>query len=301
MDIINPTRICQQEFEFSIMATKKLAAAIKERTNLPLGFNPDIRTQRSEIRTQRREVQQQTLDDLRSRMSPEQSRANDINCEIGASIWLTTLPIEKSGFYLTKREFWDSVLLRYVWPLTRLPSRCACGHSFNLTHALSCKKGGFVIHRHNEIRDLTSDLLEEVCHDVCVEPTLVELTEEEMSNRTANTSPEARLDISARGVWARNQRAFFDVRVFNPNAQRFQNQTLKGAYIANEKEKKRSYSQRILEVENGTFTPLVFSVHGGMGEECKMFYKRLSSLLSEKRKEDLLSVNAWVRTKIRFA
>ena len=32
-----------------------------------------------------------------------------------------------------------------------------------------------------------------------------------------------------------------------------------------------------------------------------MFYKRLSSLLSEKRNEDLSSVTAWVRTKIRFA
>lgn len=236
-------------------------------------------------------------------MTPSQKRTNEMNCEIGASIWLTTLPIEKNGFYLTKREFWDSVLMRYEWPLTRLPSRCVhpCKQPFNVNHALICPFGGFLIHRHNEIRDLTSDLLAEVCHDVCVEPPLVELTGEQMNYRTANTSPEARLDISARGVWARNQRAFFDVRVISPNARRFQNQTLKKAYIANEKEKKRSYGERILEVENGTFTPLVFSVHGGMGEECKMFYKRLSSLLAEKRNEDLSSVTAWVRTKIRFA
>ena len=99
----------------------------------------------------------------------------------------------------------------------------------------------------------------------------MELTGEEMDYRTANTSPEARLDISARGVWARNQIAFLDVRVFSPNAWRFQNQIIKRAYITNVKEKKRSYRQRILEVEHGTFTPLVFSVHGGMGEECKTF------------------------------
>ena len=301
MGIINPTRICQQEFEFSMMATNQLATAIKERTDLPTEFNSECRTRRSEIRTHRREGQQQSLDDLRSRMTPSQIRTNDMNCEIGASNWLTALPIEKSGFHLTKREFWDSVLMRYEWPLPRLPSRCVCKDQFNVNHAMTCQNGGFLIHRHNEIRDLTSDLLEEVCHDVCVEPPLVELTGEEMDHRTANTSPEARLDISARGVWARNQRAFFDVRVFSPNARRFQNQTLKKAYIANEKEKKRSYGQRIQEVEHGTFTPLVFSVHGGMGEECKMFYKRLSSLLSEKRNEDLSSVTAWVRTKIRFA
>ena len=33
--------------------------------------------------------------------------------------------------------------------------------------------------------------------------------------QTANTSAEARLDISARGVWAYGQREFLGVRVFN--------------------------------------------------------------------------------------
>ena len=72
--------------------------------------------------------------------------------------------------------------------------------------------------RHNELRDLTADLLSEVCPDVCVEPQLQELSGETLSFKTSNTSDEARLDISARSVWSRNQRAFFDVRVFDPSA-----------------------------------------------------------------------------------
>ena len=44
----------------------------------------------------------------------------------------------------------------------------------------------------------------------------------------------------------------------------------------NEKEKKRQYNERVLEVEHGSFTPLVFSSNGGMGRECSTFYKRLS-------------------------
>ena len=94
---------------------------------------------------------------------------------------------------------------------------------------------------------------------------------------SSNKSPEARLDISARGVWLKNQRAFFDVRVFYPNARRFKSKSLKQTYVDNEKDKKRAYNERVLQVENGTFTPLVFSVFGGMGEECKVFYKRLWS------------------------
>ena len=45
-------------------------------------------------------------------------------------------------------------------------------------HALSCPKGGFLSIRHNEVRDLTADLLTEVCHDVEVEPHLQPLNTE---------------------------------------------------------------------------------------------------------------------------
>ena len=68
---------------------------------------------------------------------------------------------------------------------------------------LSCKKGGFVHRRHDAIRDMTGDLLNEVCHDVCIEPPLLELTGETLSLRTANANQDARLNISGREVWSR--------------------------------------------------------------------------------------------------
>ena len=73
---------------------------------------------------------------------------------------------------------------------------------------------------------MTGDLLNEVCHDVCIEPPLLELTGETLSLRKANAAQDARLDISARGVWSREQIAFFDVRVFDTNARSYQNQSL---------------------------------------------------------------------------
>ena len=35
-----------------------------------------------------------------------------------------------------------------------------------------CKQGGFVIQRHNELRNLEADLLNVVCNDVEIEPAL---------------------------------------------------------------------------------------------------------------------------------
>ena len=84
-----------------------------------------------------------------------------------------------------------------------------------------------------------------------------------------NTSMEARADISTREFlvsWG--NKAFFDVRIFDPNTQRHENKTLKICYELQEHEKKRDYSSRILNVEQGSFTPLVFSITGGMGREC---------------------------------
>ena len=89
-----------------------------------------------------------------------------------------------------------------------MPLRCECGLDFTIDHAMICKKGGFPILRHNEIRNLAADLLKEVCHDVAVEPLLRPLDGEHFDQHTANTSDYARADISARGVWRRGESIF---------------------------------------------------------------------------------------------
>ena len=45
----------------------------------------------------------------------------------------------------------------------------------------------------------------------------------------------------------------------------------KSAYVNNEKEKKRECNERIMNVEHGPLTPLVFSCYGGMSQECGAF------------------------------
>ena len=142
---------------------------------------------------------------------------------------------------------------------------CICGHKFEVDHTLSCKRGGFVIQRHNDLRDFAASLLTEVCHNVAVEPSLQPLNGENFLYRSANTDSEARLDVKARGFWNRGQDAFFDARVFNPYAPMYRSLDLPQLYRRHEQEKKREYNQRVLEVENGVFTPLIFSTSGGMG------------------------------------
>ena len=72
-------------------------------------------------------------------------------------------------------------------------------------------------------------------------------------------------------------------RFFNPNATRYPKIELSKSCEVNEKEKKKDYNERIMQIEHGSFTPLVMSATGGMSRECRTFYFRLSEMINEKR------------------
>ena len=46
-------------------------------------------------------------------------------------------------------------------------------------------------------------------------------------------------------------------------------------------QQERDY-QRIMEVDQVSFTPLVFTVNSGMADECKIFYLRLQTKIKNK-------------------
>ena len=139
--------------------------------------------------------------------------------EKGASSWLTSLPLKEFNFALHKGAFRDAVAMWYGWQLKNISTHCPCSSGFSVEHALSCPKGGVTIMGHNEVRDLTANLMSEVNHDVCIEPTLQPITGELLHGASAITDDGARLDIAANEFWGdRFKRAFFDVRIFNPHA-----------------------------------------------------------------------------------
>ena len=59
------------------------------------------------------------LKNFQSKMTPAQWKVNDITTSDGASIWLSSLPLKNERFWVTKREFFDAVLLRYGWELIK--------------------------------------------------------------------------------------------------------------------------------------------------------------------------------------
>ena len=70
--------------------------------------------------------------------------------------------------------------------------------------------------RHNNIRDLTANILIEAgCKGVEIEPPLLPITGETFQYRSTITESSARLDVSARGLWSSFDKIYTDIRVFN--------------------------------------------------------------------------------------
>ena len=161
------------------------------------------------------------------------------------------------------------------------PRLCVCGAPSTINHCLTCKLGGYVSLRHDSLKGTIAKLIEQVCKDSVVEPSLIPITTEQLHKGT-DLSDGARLDVSTRGFWTPLDRAFTDIRVLHPQAQSNANTNLYQMYRKHEMEKKNKYNDRVLQVEKGTFTPLVFSTTGGMGNEAARFLKHLAVKLSYK-------------------
>ena len=68
-----------------------------------------------------------------------------------------------------------------------------------------------------------------------------------------------------------------------------------------EREKIRVYEQMVGEVEHSTFTPLVLSVTGEMGNEATTFNKCLASLLAEKWDTPYSMILNWLKCHLSFS
>ena len=108
---------------------------------IQLSSENDVQNIERKIKSKKHQAK---LENIRSYLTEERIRLNKLNQERGSSSWLTTLPLSEEGYDLTKQLFWGLIRIRYEWTLTKLRAYCECSEKFNLQHALSCKKGGFL-------------------------------------------------------------------------------------------------------------------------------------------------------------
>lgn len=302
MGIAQPTNL-GVEYDYSCHISSPLVSLITSQINT---YSPEVfkvqLEHRGECKSKRASGWKNVLNQLESSIPEALQLPLRLAAEKGASSWLTSLPIKSHGFALHKAAFRDAIALRYGWDPSHLPTECACGKAFRVDHALMCPKGGFPTLRHNEVRDITADLVSQVCSNVCIEPTLQNVPNPASFPSSSNTTEGARLDVAADGFWGGNrERMYLDVRVFNPFAPSNARHSIPEMYKTHEREKKRQYELRIREVEHGSFTPLVMSCTGGYAKESTVFFKRLANLLAAKWNKSYSSTMNWIKSSLTFS
>jgi len=123
--------------------------------------------------------------------------------------------------------------------------------------------------RRNSVRDSEALIMREGCRDVETEPTHLPINENDYE-RKVNTADNARLEISARGLWNSCEKTFFDT-----TSQSYSGKSLAEISQQHEKEEDK-YNQSVIDIEKSSFNPLVFTTSGGMAPECKRVNKRLA-------------------------
>ena len=172
--------------------------------------------------------------------------------------WLTTLPNILNGSDLSADEFRDGVRLRLGLQPTALPPRCdGCGERFTTEHAMSCRKGGLIIQRHNDLVNTWGQLCSQALTPTSVsdEP-IIQLSRHmpvEGTNRTI-PSPELRGDLAVHGFWTRGQTAIFDVRITDTDQPSNRNTDPSKVLLRHEKEKKTKYGELYI-AKNATTSP----------------------------------------------
>ena len=300
LGIQNPVHTADIEFRNSSIVTRNLTKMIEDQDADLTNYNSSqVMSEIAKLKAEKDKSFLAKLEEVKGEVDEKMRRTLDLACEKGAGAWLSALPLQAMGYTLNKQEFKDAIYLRYGWNIPNTPYHCGCGAKNSVDHTLNCKLGGYITMRHNNLRDLEASLLTEVCKDVKVEPELLPLGNG--GTRSTNVAEKARLDVSAVGIWSSMERTFLDVRVFHPNSPSYLNTSPTQLYVQQEKEKKRMYNDRILQVEKGSFSPLIFTTTGGMGPEATRYHKKVAELISVKKGEQYSDVVNHIRTRIRFS
>ena len=71
----------------------------------------------------------------------------------------------------------------------------------------------------------------------------------------------------------------------HPNADSYRDLSPKQIYRIHENEKKRKYNSHVTEIEQDTFTPLVFTTTGEIADECLRYPKISRAIICKKARE----------------
>ena len=307
--LLCPNALVNANRNDSRSATCHLVESLLENEDLDLKAHQTMAREQRQTRRECLDERYKSIVEMKLARAP---RVQKLRAKRGklTGAWLTVAPNTDNDTLLSADEFRDCFRLRLGLKPLHMPSKCdACPDKpYTVSHALDCKKGGLVGMRHDHIRGVWTRLCRQALtrDSVKEEPfihnsaTLKAAKAKARAAHQPEPRSEERGDVSAHGFWSQGTSAIFDIRITNTECPSRRGQDPAKILAAHEKEKKDRYLDACLE-RRRQFTPLVFSVDGMAGAECKAAIKRLSQLLAEKWQTQYSVVCGYVRSQIQIA
>ncbi len=306
----NPVEHAEGQHSASVAITAELTKSLLDHAPLDAtNYRKEASSTRSKLKSERDSAHAASLQAQLAQGNRQKQRRIKRAGDTG--LWLTMAPDTLNGTELSAEEFRDNLCLRYGITLPDLPDKCdGCGAPFTMEHAVSCKQGGLILRRHN-------DLCKE-WHALCAQaltPTAVTdeplihssrpaqganangTSNDSANNPPASTPPDTRGDVAVHGFWSRHNTTIFDVRITDVDAPSYRGQDPSKVLRRQEKEKKDKHLQACLD-RRRHFTPLVFSIDGLRAPEADAACKRLAQTLAIKWKRTYSQVCAFVRSRM---
>jgi hypothetical protein len=307
--IRDPVGAANRLHRASTEATGVLVTSLLEHTTLDIEAHAGcVRQAGAAARRERVEDGKKVVEAMSLRQGPKVKKRLDRMKETGA--WLAVIPDRFSGTALSLQEWHDNLSLRYGKTPRGLPRKCdGCGAGFTVEHGLSCKKGGLVSIRHDDVRDEWAHLcgLALTSSRVTTEP-LIHYGDGmgaslggTTGNRNGNTlGEEARGDVSAHGFWQKGRSTIFDVRITDTDSKSYGNTASDKLLERFAQLKRDKYEEACLE-RRKDFTPLCYSVDGMACKAARAAERRLASLLSVKWDRQYSEMVNFIRTRMSLA
>ena len=138
--LTNPVEVAQIEYSHSLLANKQLADSIVNQHVTHISDRDSDKATKKAISLSNNTRYEKIQADLKNLLPPSMSKMLIYASEKGASSWLTSLPLEKYGYVLSKQYFQDAICLRYNFLIPNRAVRCICGELNTVDHTLICKR-----------------------------------------------------------------------------------------------------------------------------------------------------------------
>lgn len=303
----NPCEGADRLHKASTDATEVLVASLMSGEVLSIEAHKQrVKKAGKEAREERKEAEEKYLRELGSKMGAKVDKRLKRMKECGS--YIQAAPDRMDGTELSFDEWHDNIRLRYGMRPRGLPSRCdGCGKGFTVEHGLSCKCGGLVCMRHDDVRDEFIHLCGMALSEARVgsEPNIFYgngVSAGQRNNTVAedDLGDDARGDVSAHGFWRRGRTTIFDIRITDTDAKSYGNTASEKVLEKHAREKKKKYEEACRE-RRRDFTPLVYSVDGLACNEARAAERRLAALLAAKWDRQFSEMVCFVRRRMALA